>query len=454
MKKNLLSLLAIAALVACNHTDEPTPGPEPTTNPSVTTDDFTITVHAESLSAYSVTFDITPAKESAPYYFDVISKARLSEVDVDALKVEINTSAEKLAAFTGSTKEEVLASLLTVGEKLNITSDAGYKGEVTYCIYTFYWDDENGSEVTLCEFTTPAPKASSESLEISISEIDSYSMVVECTPSSGVERYYYYFAEKAKADQMFRELNDENAYLSYHAMNVGTLYSGKQRLEQKGLKPNVEYTVLVMAIDKLGNRFLTQQVQATPEASTSERVESELFELLVGEWEGTQSITDNYNPAATSTFNVTICSSVEDYDYDYRANNQLVALVDGWCDIAYYSVSDLIEYEIENPEEKFGPKWIFDIAEGDVVTMDGKAHHSAIGWMFVGDCFVLNAEAESAIVHTNDDFVVTVSDDKNTITISSPNTLPNAYPSLCYQFDGIGWMGYWFGCSEIVLTRK
>lgn len=181
-------------------------------------------------------------------------------------------------------------------------------------------------------------------------------------------------------------------------------------------------------------------------------MESELFESLLGEWSGVQTITDGYAEPTQSEFTVNIVASVEDYDYDYRANNQLVALVDGWCNIAHYSVTDLIEYEIEDPELKWGPKWVFDIAEGDVITMDGYAHHSVVGWMFFGDCFMLSADPTTLGVTVDNDFSVTLSDDGNTLTISSP--VANCYPSLVYNFDGVGWMAYYCGASDIVLTRK
>ncbi len=460
MKRIFFALICLAAFVACeNGTDspEPTPNPGGTETPENPEDkpseepDFVINVH-DNITAWSVAFDVLPAKQSAPYYFDIISKARLGEVDIKALKSEINSSAEMLATYTGSTVEEVLGSMLSVGDRLDFVSDAGYKGEVTYCVYAFYWNEEDGTELVTCEFTTPAAKASSEDLLVNISDVDSYSMVVSCTPSAGVERYYYYFDETAKVDLMFRELADDNAYLSYHAMNVGTKYEGEHSFEQKGLKPDVGYTAVVMAIDKKGNRFLVRKDDKTATVVVQERVESELFEALLGEWSGVQSVTDNYNPAYTSEFNVTIVGALDDYDYDYRAENQLVALVDGWCNIAYYSVSDLIAEGVEEPEEKFGPKWLLNIAEGDVVTVDGKAHHSVLGWYFGGYRYLVSAPSDGSAVYTNDDFTVTVSADKNTITISSP--IESAYPSLYYQMDGVGWMGHQWGCSDIVLTRK
>ncbi|MEE1147819.1 MAG: hypothetical protein UHN93_01045, partial [Alistipes sp.] len=57
-------------------------------------------------------------------------------------------------------------------------------------------------------------------------------------------------------------------------------------------------------------------------------------------------------------------------------------------------------------------------------------------------------------VSTNANFDVEVSADYNTITIKSPASMPNAYPGLGYYFDSVGWMGYYYGMSNIVLTRK
>ena len=173
---------------------------------------------------------------------------------------------------------------------------------------------------------------------------------------------------------------------------------------------------------------------------------------MLGEWTGVQTVTDGYAEPIANEFSVNIVAGVDDYDYDYRANNQLVALVDGWCNVGYYSVTDLVEYEIEDPELKWGPKWVLDIAEGDVVTIDGYARHSVVGWMFFGECFMLSADPTNLGVQVDTTFAVKVSDDGNTLTITSP--VAGYYPSLAYNFEGFGWMAYYYGASDIVLTRK
>ena len=452
MKRALLYLLAIAAFVSCDTTETPDK-PQPTP-PTPTENEIDIVVDEARLTAYQVIYSIYPEDKDAYFYCDVMSKARFESADLNDVRAEFDEALRNYAQMTESTYAEVCEQMLFKGDQENFLSNAGYRENTDFVIYAFYWDEEEleMEDVFVTEFRTPAHVDSKESVAISFSGVDTYEMTVSCTPTEDVECYYYYFAETTKVEAMLAELEDESAYISYQAMNVGVKYTGAQTLSQKGLQPETSYTALVMLIDKQGNRAQLSATETTTAVEQNERVESELFESLLGEWSGVQTITDGYAEPTQSEFTVRIVASVEDYDYDYRANNQLVALVDGWCNIAHYSVTDLVEYEIEDPELKWGPKWVFDIAEGDVITMDGYAHHSVVGWMFFGDCFMLSADPTTLGVTVDNDFNVTLSDDGNTLTISSP--VANCYPSLVYNFDGVGWMAYYCGASDIVLTRK
>lgn len=452
MKRALLYLLAIAAFVSCDTTETPDK-PQPTP-PTPTENEIDIVVDEARLTAYQVIYSIYPEDKDAYFYCDVMSKARFESADLNDVRAEFDEALRNYAQMTESTYAEVCEQMLFKGNQENFLSNAGYRENTDFVIYAFYWDEEEleMEDVFVTEFRTPAHVDSKESVAISFSGVDTYEMTVSCTPTEDVECYYYYFAETTKVEAMLAQLEDESAYISYQAMNVGVKYTGAQTLSQKGLQPETSYTALVMLIDKQGNRAQLSATETTTAVEQNERVESELFESLLGEWSGVQTITDGYAEPTQSEFTVRIVASVEDYDYDYRANNQLVALVDGWCNIAHYSIADLIEYEIEDPELKWGPKWVFDIAEGDVITMDGYAHHSVVGWMFFGDCFMLSADPTTLGVTVDNNFSVTLSDDGNTLTISSP--VANCYPSLVYNFDGVGWMAYYCGASDIVLTRK
>lgn len=450
MKRALLCLMALATLVAC---DKKEVNPEPKPEPKPEKNGINIVVDQERLTAYQVIYSIYPEDKDAYFYCDVMSKARFETANLDEVKAEFDTALRNYAQMTESTYEEVCEQMLFKGDQVEFLSNAGYRENTDFVIYAFYWDENTGvEEFFSTEFRTPAHVDSTENVAIEFSGVDPYEMTVKCTPSADVDCYYYYFAETTKVEKMLSDLEDNNAYISYHAMNVGIKYTGEQTLTQKGLQPETSYTALVMLIDKSGNRAQISAVEATEAVEQNVRVESELFESLLGEWTGVQTISDGYAEPAVSEFTVNIVAEVEDYDYNYRDNNQLVALVDGWCGIDYYSVTDLVEYEIEDPELKWGPKWVFDIAEGDVITMDGHARHSVVGWLFFGDCFMLTADPANLGIEVDNDFNVTVSEDGNTLTISSP--IANYYPSLVYNFDGFGWMAYYYGASDIVLTRK
>ena len=442
--------MALATLVAC---DKKEVNPEPKPEPQPEKNGINIVVDQERLTAYQVIYSIYPEDKDAYFYCDVMSKARFETANLDEVKAEFDTALRNYAQMTESTYEEVCEQMLFKGDQVEFLSNAGYRENTDFVIYAFYWDENTGvEEFFSTEFRTPAHVDSTESVAIEFSGVDPYEMTVTCTPTTGVEEYYYYFAETSKVEAMLAELEDKNAYMSYHAMNMGIKYTGEQTLSQKGLKPETSYTALVMLIDKSGNRAQTSAAQTTEAVQQNARVESELFETLLGEWTGVQTISDGYAEPMVNEFSVNIVASVEDYDYDYRANNQLVALVDGWCNVDYYSVTDLVEYEIEDPELKWGPKWTLDIAEGDVVTIDGYARYSVVGWMFFGDCFMLSADYASQSVTVDTTMSVTVSEDGNTLTIASP--VANCYPSMVYNFEGVGWMAYYYGTSDIVLTRK
>ena len=449
MKRAFLYLLALVTLVACDNTENPQTKPEPPTPEN----GIKIEVDQDRLTAYQVIYSIYPEDKDAYFYCDVMSKARFETANLEEVKAEFDTALRNYAQMTEATYEEVCEQMLFKGDQVDFLSNAGYRENTDFVIYAFFWDEsEFVEEVFVTEFRTPAHVDSTESVAIEFSGVDPYEMTVKCTPTANVDCYYYYFAETSKVEAMLAQLEDKNAYMSYHAMNVSISYTGEQTLSQKGLKPETSYTALVMLIDKSGNRAQISAVQVTEAVQQNVRVESELFESLLGEWTGVQTVSDGYSEPLTNEFTVNIVAGVDDVDYDYRANNQLLALVDGWCNVAYYSVTDLIEYEIEDPELKWGPKWVLDIAEGDVVTIDGYARHSVVGWMFFGDCFMLSADYTSQSVSVDTTMSVTLSEDGNTLTISSP--VANNYPSLVYNFEGFGWMAYYYGTSDIVLTRK
>lgn len=455
MKKLLLSLLTLVAFASCE-TDTTNNSQKPDVPPTPPVDEtgIVISVDPNRLTEYQVIYSIRPHDKDAYYYCDVMSKARFETADINAIKAEFDAALRNYAQMTGDTYDAVCEQMLFWGDTEEFVSNAGYRADTDFVIFSFYWteDDLMPEDIYTTEFRTPSHYVSPENVAIAFENVDSYEMTIKCTPTSNVECYYFFFDETTKVEAMLAGLEDPNAYMSYQAMNVGTKKSGEQTMVQKGLKPETSYTALLMAIDKDGHRMQTSATQTTDAVQQIERVESALFESLLGEWTGVQTIYDGYNEPAQNTFTVNIVTGVDDYDYNYRDNNQLLALVNGWCNVAYYSITDLIGYEIEEPELKWGPKWVIDIAEGDVITIDGHARHSVVGWQFFGQSYILSANADSGEFALDTTLNVTLSEDGNTLTISSP--LAGNYPSLGYNFEDIAWMAQGYGMSDIVLTRK
>ena len=280
MKKSLLFLLSLVALAACkpessNSSDQPIPPP-----PAPETQAIEIKVDDSKLTAYQVVYSIYPDDKEAYYYCDVMSKARWESADLKTIKAEFDESLRNFANMTGATYEEVLEQMLFKGDTVDFMSNAGYRADTEFVIFAFYWDGAE-DEFSFAEFTTPAHVDSKESVAISFESCDPYAMSVKCAPTSGVAEYYYHFAETQKVDAMLQQLEDENAFLSYHAMNVGVKYTEKISVEQKGLKPETSYTSIVMAIDEQGNRMMTRKEQTTPAVAHSDLVDSQLFESWV-----------------------------------------------------------------------------------------------------------------------------------------------------------------------------
>lgn len=456
MKKLLLSLITLVAFIGCETTptdDKKQPNVPPT--PPVEETGIVVSIDNNRLTEYQVVYSIRPHDKAAYYYCDVMSKARFETADINVVKEEFDTALRNYAEMTGDTYEAVCEQMLFMGDTEEFVSNAGYRADTDFVIFTFYWteDDLMPEDIYVTEFRTPSHYVSPENVAITFDSVDPYEMNVKCVPTSNVDCYYYYFDETAKVEAMLAELEDENAYMSYQAMNVGTKKSGEQTMSQKGLKPETSYTALLMVIDKDGHRMQTSAAQTTPAQTQSSHIESELFESLLGEWSGTQTITDGFAEPTVNTFTVNIVTGVEDYDYNYRDNNQLLALVDEWCNIQYWGITELAQDQgIEEADVKWGPKWIFDIAEGDVITIDGHARYSVVGWQFFGHSYILSGNPATGELALDTTLNVTLSEDGNTLTISSP--LEGYYPSLGYNFQDISWMAQRYGQSDIVLTRK
>ncbi|MBQ5829331.1 MAG: hypothetical protein IIW45_03905, partial [Alistipes sp.] len=98
MKKALLYLFALAAIVACSTTEKPEvdkPTPKPDEKQSIE-----IVVDQERLTAYQVIYSIYPEDKDAYFYCDVMSKARFESADINEIRTEFDEALRNYAQMT------------------------------------------------------------------------------------------------------------------------------------------------------------------------------------------------------------------------------------------------------------------------------------------------------------------------------------------------------------------
>ena len=421
---------------------------------SVSRPAFTFEIPEGGIGAYHLKCKVIPADMESTYYVDVVSRSRWESEGLEKIVAEKQESIRSYADMMEIPYDKVLSQLLAKGIT-EYESKAGFKPETDYVVVAMVWTsfDAPSMNAVTYEYRSLSAAAPSGNIEVAFSGISQNKMKAKISPSANVVEYYYYFDKKTAVDQLVAEV-DQQAWISYESMNKGVRYTGEQDIEHPALTVDTEYSALLMGIEDNGARFSVRYDTRTLKEGEVERVESELFTELLGKWKAKQTINDMFAGATEAEFEVEIVASVPDYDYDYRAKNQLVAIVRGWQPgMEYYGIQELIDQGIENPEEKFGPKLLLNIAKDDVVTLDGQAKNSVVGWMFFGAIYMFNMSPDGQTINVENDIEVKVADDMNHITICSPASLEGLYPGLAYYFEGIGWMSHLSAASNIELTR-
>ena len=200
----------------------------------------------------------------------------------------------------------------------------------------------------------------------------------------------------------------------------------------ENLWPETEYTAIIRVLNEEKTETVKTVTFTTPAKAVPARVESKLFEELVGEWELSYSYMNYYYEIERIDGAVVkIAAGVDDYTEElYRSHNRLVILdwawQSTWATEDYTSflpehLMDSHSYWSENPNlayRDYGPKVFLEIANGDVVTMPTEK-----GTYFFNPSTIDNFKLEFFGTDINLKqnapcaFPVTVSEDGNTITI-------------------------------------
>lgn len=249
-------------------------------------------------------------------------------------------------------------------------------------------------------------------------------------------------------DDMLEKLNSDKG--------AGLVFGNGQ------LTPKTAYTLIMWAQSASGQTVTEHAEQTTDAKEETPPVESDLFTQLIGQW--TAKMKDS--EGVEVTFPVEIASGVnEETSEAYRAENRLVCLGFGASkDLAtYYSPEALLEEEYwqQNPAAAYtdyGPKWFLQIDKGDVVTVPADVKAGTLIDIYNDGPFYLLGVSGTTLISGGQSFDVTVSADKNTLTVKgyqakdNSNVTKTFYPSVLQKADK--WYLVFSGGSDITLTRS
>ena len=222
------------------------------------------------------------------------------------------------------------------------------------------------------------------------------------------------------------------------------------------LKASTDYAVICFGYANGAATTGTTSVKISTLAKPA--VTSTLFDELPGEWTATLT-TEGETSDEQSTFDLTIAGGVDDATKAlYRAENWLVGFGSIYFQ-NYYSPADLVSFGWPEADAQldYGPKMFFEIHEGDVVTVLADMTNLFLNWNSenLGEVYLLGLDPAGMKFNTADGnaFPVTVSEDKNTLTIN-PLVIAgvNYYPSILGLTTN--WSAYMIGKSAMTLTRK
>ena len=396
-----------------------------------------ITVEITDIKPTSVRVNTTPDSNIAKYWVHVNS---IKNFDI-------------ILGYGEATAIEMVKKSVGYGTGMELEGASsnewsGLLPNTEYYLAVAVQDNNGGESLVTFRFTTgisdlPAPKVNAsvtstqenphENLNINIFSAEAASVKIAFAPTADID-------EALEFSNISSVIASNGMDLS--AEQVEAIKTTGLSLVMSELWPNTEYTALI----SVRNIDYTETVVAakakTYERPAAPRVESELFETLLGEWEVSYSLVQyNLKEVSISGERVTIAAGVDETSTkEYRDQNRLV--VTGWPfqvdafnefqPMPFMSPADLMEaskYWRDHPSlayRDYGPKIFLEIAQDGTVSVPSSRKEPLYGWasdglsmLFFG-CQWVGPYDDNPTAPCS--FPVTVSPDGNTITIGMCNS--------------------------------
>ena len=391
-----------------------------------------IEVNTTDITSTSVKITATPSDNVSNYYIFVCNKATYENiVATNGVSTMISlVKSPNVGAWTMNSNNP----LERVWEGLTPSTE--------YVVLALIIDNLGAEALFDFPFTTTAPTGAAPNLEVTLAPSSSkgHESMTLVIKSDNAATINYAFNTTADVDAIRADgYSDSHIAASYGStayLTAEQLAEAKTAtgcvIELGDLWYDIEYTVLVSAKSNELIENLQVKTAYTEMLPDVQRVESELFETLLGKWAVTYSFIDfNLQNCTITDGVVNIVSGIDEYSSSlYREHNRL--LITDWpfqydyLDNPFYTpnpsdYTSFSPYWDQNPMlvyRDYGPKIFLEIAEGDVITIPTARNQYFYNEKPIGG-YTMNFYGSDYSARSNAPvtFPVELSEDGNTITI-------------------------------------
>lgn len=439
-------------------------------------------------TTYVVTFE-TPAKPAAEGGVEItLSNVTSTSVDIQATPADSITDYHILVqpkanieAIIAEYGESTLISLMKTGYSAwHLTGNhsatwGNLVPNTEYCVCLCAIDKSSG-ETFSYDLTFTTEQSSGVVAELNVELVENsdkpYEKIDIKVSAKNATYIKYAFTDSAAIEEQRKNGHDD----AFIAKNFGAEFTAEQ-LEQalnggltitrEDLWPEASYTVIVYAHTAEKIESVKAVSLTLPKQPAAARVESQLFESLLGEWTLSYDYIDvQGNMQHMSNKVVTIAQGVDSKTTaDYRDLNRLV--ITGWqfqpSDIPFFGPQTLMEsfwgwagdYSALAYRD-YGPKVFLEIGEGDTITMPTSKSVYLYHWDDAGNLLQFFGCDYDDLSIAPVSFPVELSADGNTLTIKPYADTEGKFWQGCIYYPAVfrGNEAWSVATSNITLTRK